>query len=89
MIIGIIPGPHEPKKHINSFLGPLVSELLEFYSGIWLISSAERKFVHCVLICQSSGIPAMRKAAGFLGHKANKACSRCLKPFPKVGDSLD
>lgn len=89
IIIGIIPGPHEPKKHINSFLGPLVSELLEFYSGVWLMTSAGRQFVRCVLVCQSSDIPATRKAAGFLGHKANKACSRCLKPFPKVGDSLD
>ena len=26
---------------------------------------------------------------GNLGHNANKACSRCLKSFPKVGDSLD
>ena len=83
MIIGI-PGPKEPKKHINSFLGPLVSELLEFYSGIWLTTSAGRQFVRCVLVCQSSNIPATRKAAGFLGHNVNKVCSRCLKPFPKV-----
>ena len=25
----------------------------------------------------------------FLGHHANKGCSRCLKSFPKVDDSLD
>lgn len=89
MIIGVIPGPHEPKKHINSFLGPLVSELLEFYSGIWLMTSAGKQIIRCVLVCQSSDIPATRKAAGFLGHKANKAFSRCLKPFLKVCDSLD
>ena len=82
----IIPGPHEPKKHINSFVGPLVSELLEFYSGVWLMTSAGRQLVRCVLVCQSSDIPATRKATGFLGHKANKVCSRCLKTFPKVGD---
>lgn len=64
MIVGIILGPREPKKHINSFLGPLVRELLEFYSGIWLTTSAGRQFVRCVLKCQSSDIPATRKAAG-------------------------
>ena len=89
IIVGIIPGPHEPKKHINSFLGPLVSELLEFHTGMWLSTSIGWQFLRCVLMCQSSDIPATRKAAGFLGHHANKGCSRCLKSFPKVGDSLD
>ena len=89
IIVGVIPGPHEPKKHINSYLGPLVSELLELYSGAWFSTSIGKQFVRCVLMCLSSDIPATRKAAGFLGHNANKACSRCLKSFPKVGDSLD
>ena len=30
IIVGIIPGPKEPKRHINSYLGPLISELLDF-----------------------------------------------------------
>lgn len=34
IIIGIIPGPKEPKKHINSYLGPFVSELLELFNGL-------------------------------------------------------
>ena len=89
IIIGIIPGPKEPKKTINSFLGPLVTELLELYSGEWMITSIGRQFIRCVLMCLSSDIPATRKAAGFLGHKALKACSRCLKSFPRVDDSID
>ena len=27
--------------------------------------------------------------AGFVGYNARKACSRCLKPFPRVGDHTD
>jgi hypothetical protein len=27
--------------------------------------------------------------AGFVGHNAHKACSRCLKPFPRVDDHTD
>jgi hypothetical protein len=32
MIVGIIPGPKEPKKIINSYLTPLVLELKEAWS---------------------------------------------------------
>ena len=31
LLVSIIPGPHEPKVDINSFLRPLVSELLDFF----------------------------------------------------------
>ena len=34
IIIGVIPGSKEPKKHINSYIGPLVSELLQLQQGI-------------------------------------------------------
>jgi hypothetical protein len=37
----------------------------------------------------SSDIPATLKAAGFVGHGAKKACSRCLKDFPRNGDHMD
>lgn len=42
-----------------------------------------------MLIGLSSDIPATRKAGGFVGHNASKACSRCLKHFPKIGDKID
>ena len=35
-----------------------------------------------ILVCISSDIPATRKAAGFVGHKGLRGCSRCLKLFP-------
>ena len=87
--IGVIPGPHEPKKHINSFLGPFVSEMSELQSGLWFSTSIGKQFVRCVVIGLSSDIPATRKAAGFLGHSASKGCSRCLKHFPKVSDRMN
>ena len=34
MIIGVIPGPKEPNKQINSYLGPFVRELLELQMAI-------------------------------------------------------
>ena len=88
VIIGVIPGPHEPKKHINSYIGPLVSELLQLQRGVWFPTPNGKQFIRCVVACLSSDIPATRKVAGFVGHNATKACSRCLKTFPRVNDSL-
>ena len=89
IIIGIIPGPHEPKVHVNSYLGPFITELLELQAGQWFSTSVGNQFVKCAIVGLSSDIPATRKAAGFVGHSAKKACSRCLKDFPRIGDHMD
>ena len=89
VIIGVIPGPHEPKKNINSHLGPLIGELLHLQSGQWFSTPVGQQFIKCVIVCLSSDIPATRKAAGFIGHNALRACSRCLKRFPRVNDRTD
>lgn len=82
IIVGVIPGPKEPSQNINSYLGPMVSELLELYTGIWFDTFQGKQFMRGILVCISSDIPATRKAAGFVGHKGLKGCSRCLKTFP-------
>lgn len=33
ILIGLIPGPYEPQRNINTFLEPLVDELMEFWEG--------------------------------------------------------
>ena len=81
IIVGVIPGPEEPKHDVNSYLGPLVAELLELYSGVWFKTLCGQQFIRGVLVCFSSDLPATRKAAGFVGHKSLKGCSRCLKSF--------
>ena len=37
IIAGCIPGPKEPKQNINSFISPLIDELLELWKGVQLI----------------------------------------------------
>ena len=90
ILIGIIPGPHEPKENINSFLQPLVDELLLFWKGVKLtVQTSHRKeeIIRCTLLCVSCDLPAGRKVCGFLGHGANLGCSKCSKFFPGgVGD---
>ena len=76
LLIGVIPGPHEAKKTVNTYLKPLVNELLELWKGIIMLSSCSHSS-----ICTSCDIPASRKVSGFVGYSAYCACSRCLKPF--------
>lgn len=70
-LIGVIPGPHEPKHNINSYLKPLVAELNVLWKdGISIKahgSTANAKF-HAALLCVGSDIPTARKVCGFTGH---------------------
>ena len=34
IVVGIIPGPKEPKKNVNSFLVPLMEDLHKFWNGV-------------------------------------------------------
>ena len=46
IVIGIIPGPKEPKLTMNSFIGPLVNELNSAYRG-WRIPHKPPCFEKC------------------------------------------
>lgn len=83
IIVGILPGPNEPKKKKNSYLTPLVLELNEAWQNGFNVLSP--KYVPiCVKLCLSCitcDIPATRKVCGFLGHNAALGCNKCLKKF--------
>ena len=83
MLIGLIPGPREPKLTINSYLSPLVEELKLFWEkGVQLtVYNGTRVTFHLALSCISCDIPASRKVCGFLGHNAKYGCNKCMKPF--------
>ena len=44
IISGVIPGPKEPKKTINSYLSPLVEELLQLWKGVILSTEKLAKY---------------------------------------------
>lgn len=72
ILVGVIPGPKEPKNNINTYLDPLVDELRELWDGVPIFDSS---FLGCqvyraALLCLSSDIPASRKCGGFVGHGA-------------------
>ena len=95
ILVGIIPGPKEPKETINSYLHPLVADLLAFWEGVCIPSSVPmyptKIIVKLALVCVSCDIPACRKLCGFASHSAAHGCSKCLKKFPSgvCQDKLD
>lgn len=86
ILVGIIPGPTEPKHTINSFLAPLVQELQEAWvSGIAVTTpSGVPTVIRVALSCVACDIPATRKVCGFLGIRATLGCNKCLKQFVQV-----
>ena len=89
ILCGIIPGPSEPKQTINSYLYPLVQELLKLWKGVYSLSSQGVVLVRAALICVSCDLPATRKVCGFAAHSARLGCSKCLKQFPSLVNKLD
>ncbi|XP_078383369.1 uncharacterized protein LOC144665947 isoform X14 [Oculina patagonica] len=80
MLIGIIPGPEEAQRHINSFLKPVVDDLLLLYTGVKVtdVVMPGKTFIsRAVLLPVLGDIPASRKLSQFLSHKANKPCDKC------------
>ena len=68
LFIGIVPGPKEAKKTINSFLTPLVFELQEAWNHGFSAMSPQNIPVRIKLdlSCVSCDIPASRKVVDSL-----------------------
>ena len=92
-VIGIIPGPHEPGKNVNSFLDPVIAELIELYNGAWIEIEklGDLRFCYLAVICASCDIPASRKLAGFVHCGGLKGYNKLLKNFncKAFGDKPD
>ena len=69
VLVGCIPGPREPKHDINSFLSPMVDELIELWNGIQLKTSSSL-FGYTSLRCALQTFQPTRKVCGFSGHSA-------------------
>lgn len=84
-LVGVIPGPHEPRLNINTYLQPLVAELNSLWEhgvSIKAHDSPTAQLFHAALLCVGCDVPAARKVCGFTGHGSNKGCSKCNKHFP-------
>ena len=82
IVCGIIPGPKEPELTLNTYLDRLVSDLKSLWTGVTITTPSGTFCVRAALCLVSCDIPALRKCLGFMGIRAVKACSKCLKDFP-------
>ena len=57
ILIGIIPGPREPEYTINTYLKPLIKELIQFWKGVKLSvqteNGVEEKTIRAAVLCVS------------------------------------
>ena len=85
LLVGILPGPSEPSLIMNSYLAPMVEELLKLWEGVVIpvqTSHGQMQIrVRAALSCVACDIPASRKVCGFLSHNAVFGCNKCLKRF--------
>ena len=58
LFVGVLPGPKEPKKHMNSYLKPLVDELLHIWKKNYLTAPGVFVPIRCVLLCVLCDPPA-------------------------------
>ena len=89
-LVGLIPGPSEPRHNINSFLTPLVDEfLLLWEEGVQLRHSGSLLLPECfkaALLCVACDMPGSRKVCGFTSHNSAKhGCNKCTKEFHTAG----
>ncbi|QRV80941.1 Transposase family Tnp2 protein [Ceratobasidium sp. AG-Ba] len=79
--VGVIPGPKQ-YKDLNSFLFPLLEELLDLESGVETVDSSiagpSRRFLlRAFLILAFGDIPAITKLLGIRGTNALCPCRAC------------
>ena len=78
MLTGLIPGPSEPEGHVNSYLSPIVDDLLTLYTGIQIQSCGGKViFSRSLLLPVLADMPASRKLSQYKSHKADQPCDKC------------
>ena len=78
LCVGVVPGPHKPKD-FDSFLWPLVEELLKLAAGIkaFDLSSDEIFTLRAFLILVFGDIPTVSMVMQMKGHNGLVPCQMC------------
>ena len=66
MILGVIPGSTEPKGNINTFLEPIVDDLISLWNCVPLHPAGT--VIRAALFGVSCDMPALRKVSQFLSY---------------------
>ena len=80
LLVGILPGPSEPNLIMNSYLTPMVEELLKLWQGVVVPIHGQINIrLRAAISCVACDMPASRKVSGFLHHSATFGCTKCYK----------
>ena len=73
LLVGVLPGPSQPKLSMNSYLTPVVEELRQGWENHFIVTSPEHmKVTICIaLSCIACDIPDNCKVSGLFGHTAS------------------
>ena len=75
--LAFVPGPRQPKD-IQSFLIPLVREMMRAKDGIMMtLPDGSSRLVRVHLIGFTGDQPAVCKVSGLIGHNGKKPCRDC------------
>ena len=90
-LVGIIPGPHEPKKEeINHLLSPLIDDLIDSYQhGIRYSRTQNYKSgrsTRCVLVPVVCDTPAARQVTGCTSATSTHFCPYCTLPRNEINN---
>ena len=90
-LVGIIPGPHEPKKEeINHLLSPLIDDLIDSYChSIWYSCTQNYKrgqYTQCILVPVVCDTPAARQVAGRTSATSTHFCPYCTLPHNEINN---
>lgn len=89
ILVSIIPGPKEPSLHLNTFLKPLINDLLLLWDGVEMsLHNGSKKIIRAALLCVACDIPAGKKVWLFRAFGSDYGCSRCFHKFPGSGKKL-
>ena len=88
LCVGVIPGPQKPKD-ADSYIYPLIIELLEFLRGIatFDVERNELFALHAYLLVVFGDIPAIAMIMRMKGHNAIFPCRMCMIKGVRVPDT--
>jgi hypothetical protein len=82
MMLGLIPGPHQPGNDINTYFRPLVEDLKVLWNNngveVWDEHKREYFQLQAILFVTASDSPAARNLSG-QSKKVGCGCPHCFK----------
>jgi hypothetical protein len=82
MMLGLIPGPQQPRNDIDTYFGPLIEDLKElcYNDGVWVWDEHKREYfgLKAILFVTVTDSPAAHNLSG-QSKKVGCGCPHCFR----------